>query len=71
LLAQGQSLEQIEATMGVLPEGYNALRSVLALAEKLQVSLALARGLWDVIHGHMTVDQFITSAVRDFMGPGG
>jgi glycerol-3-phosphate dehydrogenase (NAD(P)+) len=70
LLAQGKTLDQVEAEMGVLPEGYNSLRFVLALAEKLQISLALARGLWEVIHGQIDMDRFITSAVHDFMGQG-
>jgi hypothetical protein len=48
----------------------NALRSGLVLAEKLQVSLALARGLWEVIHGHITLDQFVVAAVHDFISHG-
>jgi glycerol-3-phosphate dehydrogenase len=53
--------------MGVLPEGYNTLKVILDLAEKLHVSLPLAKGLWDVIHGRLEADHFIFSFIRDFV----
>jgi glycerol-3-phosphate dehydrogenase (NAD(P)+) len=67
LLAQGLTLAQIEKEMGVAPEGYNTLKSMLYLAEKLHVAMPLAKGLWDVIHGKYTAEKFITSFIRDFV----
>ncbi len=67
LLAEGLSLPEIEAKMGILPEGYNTLKSVLYLAEKLHVSLPLAKGLWDVINGRYQAGQFIGSFIKDFV----
>jgi glycerol-3-phosphate dehydrogenase (NAD(P)+) len=66
LLAQGLNLEQIEKQMGVTPEGFNTLKSMLYLAEKLHVAMPLAKGLWDVIHGKYSSEKFITSFIRDF-----
>jgi glycerol-3-phosphate dehydrogenase (NAD(P)+) len=66
LLAKGLSLAQIEQEMGVAPEGYNTLKTTLYIAERLRISLPLARGLWDVIHGCINAEQFMTSVIRDF-----
>ncbi|MDX1414301.1 MAG: NAD(P)H-dependent glycerol-3-phosphate dehydrogenase [Candidatus Promineifilaceae bacterium] len=70
LLAQGLSREEIKENMGVLPEGYNTLQAVLYIAEKLHVSVPLAKGLWDVIHGRSEADQFIFSFIKDFVESG-
>lgn len=67
LLAQGRSLAQVEQAMGVTPEGFNTLRSMLYLAEKMHVAMPLAKGLWDVIHGRYSAEKFITSFIRDFV----
>jgi len=67
LLAQGNSLEAVEEEMGVLPEGYKTLRMSLDIAEKLHISLPLARGLWDVIHGRSEAQSFIFAFIRDFV----
>jgi len=67
LLAQGQTLPQIEQAMGVTPEGFNTLRSMLYIAEKMHVAMPLAKGLWDVIHGRYSAEKFITSFIRDFV----
>lgn len=67
LLSQGRDLAAIQQEMGVLPEGYGTLRIALNLAEKLYVSLPLARGLWDVINGRIDADRFIFSFIRDFV----
>ena len=67
LLAQGLSLAEIKQEMGVAPEGYNTLKTMLYIAEKLHIAMPLAKGLWDVIHGHYTAEQFITSFIRDFV----
>lgn len=67
LLAEGLSLESIKQQMGVVPEGYNTMRLILSLAEKLHVSLPLAKGLWDVIHGASSTEKFIYSFAKDFV----
>ncbi len=67
LLAQGLSLAEIEQEMGVAPEGYNTLKTMLYIAEKLHIAMPLAKGLWDVIHGRYTAERFITSFIRDFV----
>jgi len=67
LLAEGHTREQIREEMGVLPEGYSTLRSLLYMAEKMHVSVPLAKGLWDVIDGRQAADHFITSFIHDFV----
>ena len=67
LLAQGLSRAAIEQEMGVLPEGYNTLRSMLYIAEKMHVAMPMAKGLWDVINGRYSADKFIHSFIRDFV----
>ena len=66
-LAYGLSLAEIEEKMGVLSEGYNTLQIVLYIAEKLHVSMPLAKGLWDVINGRYEAEKFIKSFIRDFV----
>ncbi len=66
-LAHGLSLEEIKEKMGVLPEGFNTLKTVLYIAEKLHISMPLARGLWDVIHGRYEADKFIKAFIKDFV----
>ena len=66
-LSHGVSLDAIREEMGVLPEGYGTLRIVLNIAEKLHVSLPLAKGLWDVINGRTDAERFIFSFIRDFV----
>jgi glycerol-3-phosphate dehydrogenase (NAD(P)+) len=67
LLAQGLTLAQVEQEMGVAPEGYNTLKAILYIAEKLHIAMPLAKGLWDVIHGRYSAERFITSFIRDFV----
>ncbi len=67
LLAKGLSRAAIEQEMGVLPEGYNTLRAMLYIAEKMHVAMPLAKGLWDVINGRYSAPKFIQSFVRDFV----
>ena len=67
LLAQGLSLADIKEEMGVLPEGYNTLKVMLYIAEKLHVSVPLAKGLWDVINGRFEAEKFIFSFIKDFV----
>jgi glycerol-3-phosphate dehydrogenase (NAD(P)+) len=67
LLAQGLSMEEIKAQMGTVPEGFNTMELALWLAEKMHVSLPLARGLWEVIHGVTDTDTFIYSFAMDFV----
>jgi glycerol-3-phosphate dehydrogenase (NAD(P)+) len=67
LLGTGHTIQQIEAIMGVLPEGYSTIQTILLLAEKLHVSAPLAKGLWDVINGRSTAERFIQAFIRDFV----
>lgn len=66
-LAHGLSLAEIEEKMGVLSEGYNTIQIVLYIAEKLHVSMPLAKGLWDVINGRYEAEKFIKAFIRDFV----
>jgi glycerol-3-phosphate dehydrogenase (NAD(P)+) len=70
LLAKGKTLEEIKQEMGVIPEGYNTLRTVLYFAEKMHLTLPIAKGLWDVMHGRNTAHKFIYSFIRDFVDRG-
>ena len=66
LLAQDMSLSDIKKTMGVLPEGYNTLSTVLYIGEKLHISVPLAKGLSEVMRGRYKPEAFITSFIKDF-----
>ena len=67
LLAGGQTLKEIEQIMGVLPEGYNTIQTILMIAEKLHVPAPLAKGLWDVINGRYSAERFIYAFIKDFV----
>lgn len=67
LLAGGLKLKEIENKMGVLPEGYNALKTILYIAEKFHISTPLAKGLWDVINRRYEVEKFIYLFIKDFI----
>lgn len=67
LLAHGMDLAEVRETMGVLPEGFNTLTSILYIAEKMHVSMPLARGLLDVINGRRGAEAFIMSFIKDFV----
>ena len=58
LVARGFTVDEIEQQMGVLPEGYTTMTAALALAEKHEVALPLARLLHQVIHGEFGTDRF-------------
>lgn len=66
-LAHGLTRDAIREEMGVLPEGYNTLQAVLYIAEKLHISIPLAKGLWDVINGRIEAEHFIYSFIKDFV----
>ncbi len=53
--------------MGVLPEGYNTIQTILFVAEKLHVPAPLAKALWDVIGGRTTAQHFIDAFIKDFV----
>jgi glycerol-3-phosphate dehydrogenase len=53
--------------MGVLPEGFNTLEAALYLAEKLHLSLPLAKGLYDVANGRIEAKGFINAFIKDFV----
>jgi len=67
LLGTGNSIQQIEAIMSVLPEGYNTIQTILTVAEKLHVPAPLAKGLWDVISGRYSAERFIYAFIKDFV----
>ena len=66
-LAQGLTQAEIRERMGVFPEGYNTIQAILYIAEKLHVSMPLAKGLWDVINNRYDADKFISLFIRDFV----
>lgn len=67
LLAAHLPLTEIKQQLGVLPEGYNTLKSMLYIAEKMHVAMPLAKGLWDVIHARRSAESFISAFIRDFV----
>jgi glycerol-3-phosphate dehydrogenase (NAD(P)+) len=58
LIAQGKTIDQIREQLGSLPEGYNTLIMVLALARKKSVQLPLANLLFEVIEEGLLVEIF-------------
>jgi glycerol-3-phosphate dehydrogenase (NAD(P)+) len=67
LLASGHLIKEIEQIMGVLPEGYNTIQTILTIAEKMHVPAPLAKGLWDVIDGRHSAERFIYAFIKDFV----
>lgn len=67
LLGYHRTLAEIEEIMGVLPEGFNTLKVILYIAEKMHLSMPLARGLLDVINGRRDAEEFIGSFIKDFV----
>jgi glycerol-3-phosphate dehydrogenase (NAD(P)+) len=67
LLASGRTLKEVEQIMGVLPEGYNTIQTILTTAEKMHVPAPLAKGLWDVINGRYSAERFIYAFIKDFV----
>jgi len=67
LLAKGLNLKEIKNQMGILPEGYCALQSILYITEKLHVPAPLSKSLWDVINGRYEVEKFIYLFIKDFI----
>ncbi len=64
MLGKGHSLGDIEADMGVLPEGYRTIGQILYLAEKLHITVPLARGLRDVMEGKTKPADYIDAIVK-------
>lgn len=67
LLAQGLHITEIQDRMGVLPEGYTTLQSIRSVAEKRRISIPLANGLWQVIHGTLSTDTFVQGLIKGFI----
>lgn len=63
-LAQGLSIDEIRTKMKVLPEGYNTLRVLLAMAKQRSIDTPVACGLNEVVSGRMSTDDFIHSVIR-------
>ena len=68
LVAQGLSVAEIEAGLGVLPEGYNTLQVALRLAGEHGVSLPLAALLQRLIAGELSVDAFLDAFAATLSG---
>jgi glycerol-3-phosphate dehydrogenase (NAD(P)+) len=66
-IAAGQRVADVEAASGLLPEGFQTLRTALLLAEKIHVPVPLALGIWQVLTGQATAEGFIAAFVRDFI----
>ncbi len=67
MLASGRTVAEIQASFGVLPEGYHTLQTVLLLAEKIHLPVPLALGLWNVIQGKYSAEAFMDAFVCDFI----
>lgn len=59
LLAQGQSVSEIETEMGVLPEGYNSMPQVLAWVEQFSLNLPLAALIAETVTGGVNSQDFM------------
>jgi glycerol-3-phosphate dehydrogenase len=65
LLAQGRTREDIRSIMGVLPEGYNTLQAVLAIAGRDCITMPLASAINVIADGRLDAAAFIRSFVTD------
>jgi glycerol-3-phosphate dehydrogenase (NAD(P)+) len=59
LISKGRSLDSIRESMGILPEGYNTLKTFLKISGKLKIKIPVARGLNDIIEGKLKTAKFI------------
>jgi glycerol-3-phosphate dehydrogenase (NAD(P)+) len=57
---QGQSIEEIIAKTGVIPEGVNTVKSIYQLAQKHGLRLPVCEGIYDMIFGATSVNAFLT-----------
>ncbi|MFH0875943.1 MAG: NAD(P)H-dependent glycerol-3-phosphate dehydrogenase [archaeon] len=64
-LSTGLSHEEIEKNLGVMPEGYNTLVTVLELANDKKIKMPIAQALFDVIEGRKSAFDFI-SMIEEF-----
>lgn len=58
-LGAGQSLDQILSETGFIAEGINTVRSVYQLAEKKQLDLPVCAGIYHVVNGTQTIQDFL------------
>ncbi len=58
-LAKGMTLEEIKEKMGVLPEGYNTLVTVLGVAKEKEIKLPIAKQLLAIAEGKGTIEEFM------------
>jgi len=56
---QGQSIEEIIAKTGVIPEGVNTVKSIYQLAQKHGLRLPVCEGIYDMIFGEKPVNTFL------------
>ena len=60
-LGQGKDLEAVVAELGQVAEGVNTLKLLYAQAEKLDVHMPLARGLYDIIYNGQSLDKVVAT----------
>jgi len=53
------TLEEIKEKMGVLPEGYNTLVTVLGVAKEKEIKLPIAKQLLAIAEGKGTIEEFM------------
>jgi len=56
---QGQSIEDIIAEKGVIPEGVNTVKSIYQLSQKYNIELPVCTGIYDIIFGGKSVASFL------------
>lgn len=58
-LGQGQTLENILEETGYIPEGINTVVSVFQIMQKYNLDLPILKGIYHIVFGEKTVQQFI------------
>ena len=58
LLGDGMSLQQVQDELGLLPEGFNTLQSIITVGDREGVDVPLARLLHQACFDRLTIHQF-------------
>lgn len=64
-LGEGKRVEVIMDELGQVAEGVNTVKQVKEKADKLNVSMPLASGLYEIIYNHETIDHIINSLMLE------
>lgn len=67
-LAEGKSIETIQAELGQVAEGVNTLKQVVEKAKSLKIEMPLAEGLYEIIYNNQDIEHIIITLLLEERG---